>query len=269
VIGIPRRRRVGGQVVLITGASSGIGAATAVECAGRGAALALCARREDRLEQIARRCVAAGAPRVHAGTVDIGSPGQARSFALEAEQIVGPIDVLVNNAGSGWTGPFWQMPEEDIERVVSTNLVGVARMTRAVLPGMLQRGRGTVVMVASVVGISTLPYSTVYCASKQAMIGLAQALRAELRGSSVAVRIVYPSGTETEFHRHAPLTTGGPMASAAVVASDVVRAIELPGDVIAPRWRYRALTAPLMGSRRRRRATAALREVDPSLVPNS
>jgi short-subunit dehydrogenase len=262
-----RSAQLAGRVVLVTGASSGIGEATALLCAQHGAALALGARRGDRLDAVAQRCRAAGAVDVHRGVVDLSVTGAAQAFTATAEAALGPVDVLVNNAGSGWTGRFVEMDEADMERIVETNLVGTMRMTRAVLPGMLARESGTIVMVASVVAITPLPYSSVYCASKQAMVGFAQALRAELAGTLVKIGLVYPAATETEFHLNAPLTTGSPMVPATAVAADVLAAIEQPErNPLPASWRWRQLTDPLVGGRRRARIAKAFRAVDPTLA---
>src|SRR5258708_6630386 len=122
-----------GAVVLITGASSGIGAATAIAVAKQGAKLELGARRFDRLEEVAERCRKAGSPTVSFRRLDVGERGDARAFVAGALRTHERLDVLVNNAGTGWMGRLHQMPEEKIEELIATNLKGVIATTDATL----------------------------------------------------------------------------------------------------------------------------------------
>src|SRR5258708_16714119 len=128
-----------GAVVLITGASSGIGAATAVAFAGRGSKLGLGARRVARLEEVAERCRKAGSPTVNFRRLDVGEPGDARAFVAGALRTHERLDVLVNNAGTGWMGRLHPMPEEKIQELIATNLTGFISTTPAPLPWVLER----------------------------------------------------------------------------------------------------------------------------------
>jgi len=214
--------RLKGAVVLITGASSGIGAATAVAFAKHGAKLELGARRVDRLEDVAERCRAAGSPEVNVRRLDVSRRGDARAFVAGALRTHERLDVLVNNAGVGWMGRLHQMPEEKVEELIATNLKGLIATTQAALPWMLERRRGVIINVASVTGFRASPYSAVYSATKHAVVGLSHALRGELSGSGVKVCVVYPGVTDTEFFESTEVPVG-PMYSASWVANLIVR----------------------------------------------
>jgi short-subunit dehydrogenase len=191
--------RVRGAAVVITGASSGIGAATAVAFARRRARLALCARRFDRLQGVADQCRQAGAAEVVIRKADVGRPGEARGFISFALHHLDGIDILINNAGRGWRGRLQDMTDEEVVSVVDTNLLGCVWTIQATLPVMLAQGSGVIINVDSVVGVRAMPYSAVYSASKYALRGLSHALRGELSGTGVKVCTVYPGTTATEF----------------------------------------------------------------------
>ena len=233
--------------VLITGASSGIGEAAALAFARKGARLALCARRIDRLQDVAQRCRAAGAPAVTIRRVDVVNPAEARGFVSGALRDFESIDVLVNNAGSGWTGRLWEMPEDEVRRMVETNLLGCVWMIQGALPQMIASGRGVVINVSSVAGFRASPYSALYSATKHALTGLSHALRGELSGTGVKVCAVYPYITDTEFFTRtaAPI---GPMYPARWVANLIVRTAQYPRrDAIVAPLRLAHLVEPLLG----------------------
>src|SRR5712692_4811555 len=239
--------RLKGAVVAITVASSGIGEATALAFARKGAQLALGARRLDRLHAVAQRCHARGSPDVSVRRVDIGRRAEAHAFIAAVVRDHERIDVLVNNAGVGWMGRFQEMPEEKVEELVATNLAGVIATTQAALPFMLERRRGVIINVASVVGFRAAPYSAVYSATKYAVVGLSHALRGELSGSGVKVCVVYPASTVTEFFAatEAPI---GPQYSAAWVARLIVRTARFPRrDAIVLPYRFVQLAEPIFG----------------------
>jgi short-subunit dehydrogenase len=220
--------RLKGAVVVITGASSGIGAATAIAFAKRGARLELAARRMDRLNAIAEKCREAGSPDVNVRHVDVGRSGEARALIAATLRTHERLDVLVNNAGLGWMGRLHQMPEAKIEELIATNLRGVIATTQAVLPWMLERRRGVIINVASVVGFRASPYSAVYSATKHAITGLSHALRGELSGTGVKVCVVYPGvtgGTEFFGNTERPV---GPQYPASWVANLIVRTARFP-----------------------------------------
>jgi short-subunit dehydrogenase len=221
--------RLKGGVVVITGASSGIGAATAVAFARKGSRLELGARRLEKLEEVAERCRQAGAPAVHARQVDVSSRAAARAFVAAAIRDHERLDVLVNNAGVGWMGRAHEMPEEKVDELIGTNLKGVINMTQSALTWMLERRRGVIVNVASVVGFRAAPYSAVYSATKHGVVGYSHALRGELSGSGVKVSVVYPGVTvDTEFFHGGEVPTGIINYPATWVANLIVRTARFP-----------------------------------------
>jgi len=233
--------------VLVTGASSGIGAATALAFARRHARLAICARRLDRLQDVAERCRHAGAAAVMLRRADVGRRTDARAFVAGALRDYDRIDVLVNNAGLGWQGRLHEMPEQEVQTLVETNLLGLVWMTQAALPTMLAARSGVIINVASIVGFRAIPYSAIYSATKHAVVGLSHALRGELSGSGVKVSVVYPSTTATEFFDR---TEGriGPAYSAGWVANLIVRTARWPRrDAMVLPIRGAHLSEPLIG----------------------
>jgi len=258
--------RLKGAVVVITGASSGIGAATALAFAGRGAKLELGARRLDRLEKVASRCRQAGSPEVNVRHVDVGQRGDARAFVSATLRTHERLDVLVNNAGVGWMGRLHQMPEEKVDELIATNLQGVIAMTQAALPWMVERRRGVIINVASVVGFRASPYSAVYSATKHAVVGLSHALRGELSGSGVKVCAVYPSVTAgTEFFEHTERAVG-PQYPASWVANLIVRTARFPRrDAMVLPIRAVDLAEPVFGGLLDHALGEARRRISPDL----
>jgi len=239
--------RLKGAVVAITGASSGIGEATALAFARKGSRLALGARRLERLNAVAQRCREKGSADVSTRRLDVGKRADARAFVAAALRDHERIDVLVNNAGLGWMGRFHEMPEEKVDELVATNLAGVIATTQAALPSMLERRRGVIINVASIVGLRAAPYSAVYSATKHAFVGLSHALRGELSGTGVKVCVVYPASTKTEFFdaTEAPI---GPQYSASWVARLIVRTARFPRrDAMVLPFRLVHITEPIFG----------------------
>ncbi len=239
--------RLKGAVVAITGASSGIGEATALAFARKGSRLALGARRLDRLNAVAQKCRDTGSPDVSTRRLDVGRSSDATAFVASALRDHERIDILVNNAGLGWMGRLHEMPQDKVDELIATNLAGVIATSQAVLPSMLERRRGVIINVASVVGFRAAPYSAVYSATKYAVIGLSHALRGELSGSGVKVCAVYPASTKTEFFAatEAPI---GPQYSAAWVARLIVRTARFPRrDAMVLPYRLVDLVEPIFG----------------------
>ncbi|HEX6487631.1 MAG TPA: SDR family NAD(P)-dependent oxidoreductase [Candidatus Dormibacteraeota bacterium] len=238
--------RLRGAAVLITGASSGIGEATALEFARRKARLALCARRLDRLQAVAEKCREAGAPTVTIRRADVSRRAEARAFVAAALRDLDRVDVLVNNAGTGWSGRFHEMPEEAVLNLVNTNMLGLIWATQAALPPMLAQHAGVVINVGSNAGVRALPYSSTYSATKFALTGLGHALRGELSGSGVKVVTVYPYITRTDFDPNSGPV--GPSYSAAFVAASIVRAARFPRrDVMHFPGRLAHIAEPFLG----------------------
>jgi short-subunit dehydrogenase len=183
-----------GKNVIVTGASSGIGRATALEMARRGAHLVLAARRAEKLEQVAAECRALGV-RATAVVTDVTRPEECARLAEAA----GIVDVLVNNAGFAIFDAVVEAKLDELRGMMETNYFGTVNCTKAVLPGMLQRGSGTIVNVSSITGIMGFARMSGYCATKFAVIGFTEALRDEVMDRGVRVAMVCPGTTETEF----------------------------------------------------------------------
>jgi short-subunit dehydrogenase len=253
-------------VVVITGASSGIGEATALAFARTGARLELGARRLDRLEAVAIRCRHAGSPEVNARQVDVSERAQARAFIAGAIRDHERLDVLVNNAGVGWMGRLHQMPEEKVDELIATNLKGVVATTQAALPWMLERRRGVIINVASVVGFRASPYSAVYSATKHAVVGLSHALRGELSGTGVKVCAVYPGVTAGTGFFDGNESPVGPQYPAWWVANLIVRTARFPRrDAMVLPLRLGSLAEPVFGGLMDHALGEARRRVSPHL----
>jgi short-subunit dehydrogenase len=240
--------RLKGAVVVISGASSGIGAATALAFARRGSRLELGARHLDKLQAVVERCRKAGSPDVRARQVDVGVKAQARAFIAAALKDFERLDCLVNNAGVGWMGRAQEMPEEKVEELIATNLKGVINTTLSALPWMLERKRGVIINIASVVGFRASPYSAVYSATKHGVVGFSHALRGELSGTGVKVCVVYPGSTSgTEFFK-APDRPTGPTLPATWVARLIVRTARFPRrDAMVVPFRLAHIAEPVFG----------------------
>jgi uncharacterized protein len=186
--------KLNGKTAIVTGASSGIGRAVALELAHRGATLFLAARRSAELDSVAALCRTRG---VSATTVitDVRD----RASCQKLIDTAGRVDVLINNAGFAIFDPIESARPEELEAMMATNFFGAVWCTQAVLPQMLARGDGTIVNVASIAGIMGYARMGGYCASKFAMIGFTEALRDEVLGRGVRVAMVCPGTTETEF----------------------------------------------------------------------
>ncbi len=185
---------LGDRVVVVTGASSGIGRATAVRLAERGARVVACARDTSRLRRLAIEV-----PGTEVRRCDVRSPAERAAFIDGVLARHGRVDALVNNAGVGWEGLVEDMDYADVERLVSTNVTALIDLTRLVLPSMLEARSGDIVMVSSVSGYLSLPPQTVYCATKYAVEGFAEGLRREVRRRGVRVHTINPGPVRTEW----------------------------------------------------------------------
>lgn len=247
-------RKLNGAHVLLTGASSGIGRALAEQLLAAGASVWATARREERLRELA----AMGHERFHYLVGDITDPGHRAQLLLALEKTWGRLDVLINNAGVGGIGPFAEASESRLRRIMEVNFFAPVELTRGAL-ALLRRGdRPLIVNVGSVLGHRAIPGKSEYCASKFALHGFSDALRAELATEGIDVLLVSPSTTVTEFGDHvlespAPARRAGWGAmTAEAVAARTLRAmrsgrheviLSLPGKLLV--WLDR-LSPPLL-----------------------
>lgn len=189
--------------VVITGSSSGIGRACAIQFGKLGDRLSLGARRAERLDEVAAAAAAApGAAKEHAfcSALDVTDPASVTAFVEGAIAAHGPIDVLVNNAGlargtetiADGTGVAWR-------EMIETNVVGLLEVTRRVLPGMIERQQGQVVVIGSIAGHKAYPGGGVYCGTKRALQPICEAIRMETLGKGIRVTSVDPGMVDTEF----------------------------------------------------------------------
>lgn len=189
-----------GKVVFVTGASSGIGAATAMEFARQGARLLLCARRVERLQEMVPELLKAGAADVRTFSLDVQRRDDVESTLAALPEAWAEIDVLVNNAGlSRGLMKLWEDDVQNWEEMIDTNVKGLLYVTRSVVPGMVLRGRGHVISIGSVAGYITYANGAVYCASKAAEKAISEGLKLDLMGTAVRVTSVDAGMVETEF----------------------------------------------------------------------
>jgi short-subunit dehydrogenase len=183
-------RDVRGKLIVVTGASRGLGARIAEALAARGARLVLTARTEAALQEVAARCRAAGSEVVVVAADVAAASG--REAVLAAAREAGGLDGLVNNAGIEHTVALVDQDPADIEAQIAINLTAAIQLTRAVLPDLLARGAGAVVAVSSMSGKAATPYNSVYAATKHGLVGFTASLRCELHGTGVHAGVVCP-----------------------------------------------------------------------------
>ncbi len=182
-----------GARVLVTGASRGIGEAIAREFAAAGSEVVLAARSADRIGELARQLGG------HAFPLDVSDPDQLEGFVPRVESEVGPLDVLVNNAGVESDHYLERTDEADITRIVAVNLVAPMRLSRQVLPGMVDRARGRIVNISSLAAMTPTPGLVVYGATKAGLTQFSDALRFELKGSGVGVTVAHLGPIDTQM----------------------------------------------------------------------
>jgi NADP-dependent 3-hydroxy acid dehydrogenase YdfG len=191
-----------GKTVLITGASSGIGKATAIAFAREGARLLMCARRLEPLEELRQTVASAGAPAVHTFQLDVQKRSDVEVAITNLPADWKDIDVLVNNAGlSRGLAKVYEDDPQNWEEMIDTNVKGLLYVTRSVVPGMVARGRGHVINLGSTAAYITYANGAVYCATKAAEKSISEGLKIDLMGTPVRVTSVDPGMVETDFSK--------------------------------------------------------------------
>ncbi|OBF04894.1 short-chain dehydrogenase [Mycobacterium sp. ACS4054] len=217
--------------VLITGASSGLGAALARRLAGRHAVVGLVARRRDRLGQVLAECRRAS-PESAMWVADLADTSALHDLAGRAWEALGGIDVLINNAAVPKRRPVAALEPDEVEDVMRVNFFAPMRLTLALLPRMLARGSGMIVNVSSVGGRLGIIHESAYCASKFALCGWSEAMAVDLHGSGVSVKLIEPGPVDTEIWdqpgSEEPLYQG-PKVPADEVADGIIAALEGDG----------------------------------------
>lgn len=238
-----------GSHALVTGASSGIGEAIALELAAKGARVSLAARREENLADLAGRIRARGGT-AEIFPTDLTKKGAPRKLAKDAEKKLGPVDILINNAGdSGGIEMFQDKTPEAVRRTIELNFAVPTELAHAVIGGMIDRDHGTLVSVASVSAFFPSPRASTYVATKRGLWGLDEVLRCELAGSGVNVLTVFPGPVQTDMLQKALDSDYGaqmkrmPRGNVTELAQLVRQAIEerranlvYPGSYAAIRW---------------------------------
>jgi 3-oxoacyl-[acyl-carrier protein] reductase len=207
-----------GRVALVTGGSRGIGRAIALRLAGLGVCVAICGRDKKALESSAT-AVRKLAGRVWAQITDITHADEVKALVSKTESELGPISILVNNAGMGLFGPLQEKTEAEWDQVLNTNLKAVFLVSRAVIPSMIRQGFGDIVNIGSLAGKNTFAGGGIYCASKWGLRGLSGCMAEELREHGIRVSLISPGSVATDFGR------GGKDPAKALVAQDVAEAV--------------------------------------------
>ena len=209
---------------LVTGASSGIGAAIARRLAADGARLALSARRADRLEALAAECQLLGSPAVAVIADDLADKAAPARIAAKATAALGHVDVLVNNAGFAVPGLSERASMDRVAAMIEVNVTAHVALTRLLLPGMLDRGSGWLLTVASMAGIMPAPYQAGYAGTKAFLLNWSESLREEVRSRGVRVTALCPGMTDTEFFEAAGYRGTNKFTSSKMPADRVARA---------------------------------------------
>ena len=229
------------RVAMVTGASSGIGEAFAERLAQDGWDLVVVARRRERLEDLGGRLTGAHGVSVRVVESNLAEPDQLQPLCAEAAEL--PLDMVVNNAALAYYMPFSELPTELAQELVQLNVLAPMLLTRAVLPGMVRRGQGAVINVASLLAFSGaweaphLPRRAVYAATKSFLVTFTQALASELRDSGVRMQVVCPGVVRSEFHSRqgldmsaVPRMEPGAVVQASLVDLERGEVVSIPGS---------------------------------------
>jgi len=233
-----------GKVVWITGASSGIGEALAYNFAGRGASVALSSNEEDELRRVAGNCGTAAADRVMPLYLDLSDFGSMEGRTREVLERFGQVDVLVNNGGISIRSMAKDTPLELDMKVMDIDFIGQVALTKAVLPSMIERKSGNIVVTSSVMGLVSVPLRSSYCAAKHALHGYFDTLRTEVHGDGIRVLLVCPAGVQTGITKNALTSDGGkygkmdPVVQHGITPEDcaeqVIRAMKNGRELLVP-----------------------------------
>ncbi|MCB0196363.1 MAG: SDR family oxidoreductase [Anaerolineae bacterium] len=218
-------KKLAGKVAVITGASAGIGWASAIALAAEGASLVLTARRQDRLEELAAQAKALGGD----ATIIVGDAREeetALQTVAAAKETFGSLDILINNVGVGNYKNLVDTSAADYDEMVDINIRSTFLFTRHAVPVMIEQGAGTVLMISSMAGVYGFAGEAVYCATKFAQVGFAQALDKELRPHGIKVGIICPGGVKTEF------ALGKGRTEQSVSESDMLEPEDVAGAVL-------------------------------------
>jgi NADP-dependent 3-hydroxy acid dehydrogenase YdfG len=236
-----------GRVVAITGASAGIGRATALRLARDGAAIVVCARRLDRLEQL-RAEIETGGGQALPIVADVTREADMHDLVARAVERFGRLDVMMCNAGFAIYGAIDDVTPDQMRRLVDINYFGTYYATRAALSVFRRQRAGHLLIVSSIVGKRGVPFMGAYSATKFAQAGLAECLRSEVEGSGIHVSVVYPVSTDTEFKEvmlretgHAITQADGPRQTAEQVADAIAGALANPVPEVYPYRKSRGL----------------------------
>ena len=234
-------RNLEGTVAAVTGASAGIGAATARALGAEGVSLVLGARRTERLERLAAEIDVPTA----VVEMDVTRPADAQKLVSEAYERFGRLDALIANAGIGAYGGIMDLSDEQLAEMMDTNIAGTVWPIRAAVPGFIEAGEGDIVIVASVAGLRGAGDEAVYAATKFAQVGLAGALDRELRAHGIRVSTLCPGGTATEFAMGSGRTPDMPeleeMMRPEDVAAAVVSVLQQPRSMRTLVWSMRSI----------------------------
>jgi 3-oxoacyl-[acyl-carrier protein] reductase len=210
-----------GAVALVTGGTRGIGRAIALRLAAMGASLAICGRDLKALQSVEAE-LSGRAARVFSQVADVTRSADMASLVVNTEAALGPISILVNNAGVGGFGPAHEKSDEDWDRVLNTNLKSVFLASRAVAPSMIRAGRGDIINISSLAGRNASPGGGLYCASKWGVQGLSACMAEDLREHGIRVSVICPGSVATEFSGRGPKDP-----SKALTADDVAHAVAM------------------------------------------
>jgi 3-oxoacyl-[acyl-carrier protein] reductase len=210
-----------GHVALVTGGNRGIGRAIATRLAALGAAVAICGRDRQTLATAADELRATGA-RIHPQRADVTRSSDVDALVQQTEVALGPISILVNNAGMGLFGPVQEKSEQEWDIVMNTNLKSIFLVSRRVIPAMIQRRRGDIINISSLAGKNTFAGGGIYCASKWAVQGLSGCMAEDLRAHGIRVSTVCPGSVATEFSGRGPKDPGK-----VLTAQDIAHAVAM------------------------------------------